>query len=80
LIIEITDPVLSDGAISYQYSAIKGDEQSSIENPYLVIDGSTWTLWAQGFANDMVGAGATGSSQISTAVTIDTDGAEVTGN
>ncbi|WP_299893242.1 hypothetical protein [uncultured Ruegeria sp.] len=80
LIVEITDPALSDGAMSYQYKVIKGDEQTSIENPYVVIDGSTWTLWAQGFANDMVGAGATGSSQISTAVTIDTDGAEVTGN
>jgi hypothetical protein len=38
LIVEITDPALSDGAISYQYNVIKGDNQDAIDNPYVVID------------------------------------------
>ncbi|MES0863690.1 hypothetical protein ABLN87_15175 [Ruegeria sp. SCPT10] len=38
LIVEVTAPALSDGAMSYQYSVIKGEAQGTIKNPYVVID------------------------------------------
>lgn len=38
MIVEISDPVLSEGSISYQYVVIEGDIRNAIHNPYVVID------------------------------------------
>lgn len=38
LIVEISQPALSESAISYQYTVIEGDDQGAINNPYVVID------------------------------------------
>lgn len=40
LIVEITNPDLGDGTISYGYTVLKGEVPESITNPYFVIDDS----------------------------------------
>ena len=40
LIVELSEPVLSEGSISYQYSIIEGEDPGDIKNPYVVIDTS----------------------------------------
>ncbi|SDW78034.1 hypothetical protein SAMN05444358_1011738 [Ruegeria halocynthiae] len=60
LVLEMSNPVLNDGAMSFQFTLIEGTEVGQIDHPYLVIDDWGWeavTDTLAGAVNTAVGGG-----------------------